>query len=83
MLGVAGNVRGLLERSMGKWSTELTAGGEVLGTVDIKRGIFQGDSLFVMVMIPLSMILKKDESNKGSNLAMRTGRSSTFSLWTI
>ena len=42
MLGVAGNVRGLLEGSMGKWRTELTAGGEVLGTVYIKRGIFQG-----------------------------------------
>ena len=27
MLGVAGNVRGLLEGSMGKWKTELTAGG--------------------------------------------------------
>ena len=57
MLRVAGNVRGLLEESMGKWRTELTTGGEVLGTVDIKRGIFQGDSLspllFVMVMIPL------------------------------
>ena len=66
MLVVAGNVRELLDgRSMGKWRTELTAGGEVLGTVDITRGIFQGDSLspllFVMVMIPLSMILNEDE----------------------
>jgi hypothetical protein len=72
MMGVAGNVRGLLERSMGSWKTELTAGGESLGTVDIKRGIFQGDSLspllFVMVMIPLSMILKRDESDKGIKL---------------
>ena len=72
MLGVAGNVRELLEGSMGKWRTELPAGGEVLGTVDIKRGIFQGDSLspplFVMVMIPLSMILNEDESNKGVEL---------------
>ena len=40
MMGVAGNVRGLLERSMGSWKTELTAGGEALGTVDIMRGIF-------------------------------------------
>ena len=57
---------------MGKWKTELTAGGGVLGTVDMKRGIFQGDSLspllFVMVMIPLSMILNRDESIKGVQL---------------
>ena len=40
----------------------LTSKQEVLGTVDIKRGIFQGDSLspllFVIVMIPLSLILR-------------------------
>ena len=37
--------------------------GEVLGEVDVKRGIFQGDSLspllFVLSMIPLSLILRK------------------------
>ena len=37
------------------------SGSDVLGTVDIKRGIFQGDSLspllFVMIMIPLSQQL--------------------------
>ena len=44
--------------------------GEVLGTVDIKRGIFQGDSLspllFVMIMIPLSKQLR--ESGYGYTL---------------
>ena len=58
--------------------TELTARGEVPGTVDIKRGIFQGDSLspllFVMVMIPLSMILNEDESNKGVELGNADGK---------
>ena len=48
---------------MTNWKTELTSGGETLGTVKIERGIFQGDSLspllFVMIMIPLSMILEK------------------------
>ena len=43
-LGVAGNVRWLLEGSMGKWRMEL-AGGEGLGTVDIKRGILRGGIL--------------------------------------
>ena len=39
-----------------------------MGTVHIKRGIFQGDSLspllFVMIMIPLSMILNSNVSPK-------------------
>ena len=64
MVGVAGNVSGLLRRSMANWKTELRANDEVLGEVDIKRGIFQGDSLspllFVIIMIPLSMILKDE-----------------------
>ena len=64
MVGVAENVRGLLTRSMTNWKTELRANDEVLGEVDIKRGIFQGDSLspllFVIIMIPLSMILKDE-----------------------
>ena len=37
--------------------------GEDLGEVDVKRGIFQGDSLspllFVLCMVPLSLILRK------------------------
>ena len=65
MMGVAENVRSLLGESMKEWKTELTADGKSLGVVDIKRGIFQGDSLspllFVMVMAPLSMILKEGE----------------------
>ena len=57
-LGVARKLKGLLKSSMEHWKTQLVGDMEVLGTVDIKRGIFQGDSLspllFVMVMIPLS-----------------------------
>ena len=41
----------------------LCAGNLELGEVDIKRGIFQGDSLsplvFVLALIPLSLILRK------------------------
>ena len=59
MMGVADNVRSLLEASMRNWKTELLADGKSLGVVNIKRGIFHGDSLspllFVMVMAPLSM----------------------------
>ena len=58
IFGVAGNLAGLLQNSMANWKTQLMGNGEVLGTVDIKRGIFQGDSPsqlpFVMIKIPLS-----------------------------
>ena len=47
---------------MRSWTVELTSGGEMPGEVKIKRGIFQGDTLspilFVLAMIPLSIVLK-------------------------
>ena len=70
MLGlvkVAGNVQRLLAGSMGDWKTVLTSNNEVLGEVDIRCGIFQGDSLspllFIIAMIPLSILLRRE--NKG------------------
>ena len=64
MTKVARNVEGLLRKSMGDWKTVLTSNGAELGEVDIRRGIFQGDSLspllFVLVMIPLSVLLKRE-----------------------
>ena len=60
---VAKNLTRLIQNSMKHWKVELTAGGEKLGEVNIKRGIFQGDSLcpllFVLALIPSSTILKK------------------------
>ena len=38
------------------------ANGQDLGEINMKRGIFQGDSLlslFVLSMVPLSVIIKK------------------------
>ena len=63
MFGIAENLRTFLQRSMQQWRLSLTANGEDLGEVNVKRGIFLGDSLlllmFVLSMVPLSLILKK------------------------
>ena len=63
MFGVAVNVRSFISESVKHWNTELNAGQSRLGNVKIKRGIFQGDSmsplLFVMTMIPLTLMLRK------------------------
>lgn len=63
MLKISGNIKDLLKNSMNEWESELTAGGQSLGRVKIRRGIFQGDSLspllFVISLIPLSFILRK------------------------
>ena len=52
----------LLVNSMEKWRVMLCAGNSELGEVDIKRGIFQGNSLsllvFVLVLIPSSILRK-------------------------
>ena len=45
LVGIAQNIKNLLANSMNGWKTELTSNGQSLGSVDIKRGIFQGDSL--------------------------------------
>ena len=48
---------------MRSWNTELTSCGASVGTVKVRRGIFQGDGLslliFVICMIPLSKVLRK------------------------
>ena len=62
MFGIAENVRKFVAGSMKRWKTKLISSGEYLGTVNIRRGIFQGDSLspllFVISMIPLTLILR-------------------------
>ena len=63
MFGVAENIKSLLVNSMGKWKVMLCSGDFELGEVEIKRGIFQRDSLsplvFVLALTPLSLILRK------------------------
>ena len=63
LFGVAENIKSLLGNSMEKWKVILCSGNSELGEVEIKRGIFQGDSLsplvFVLALIPLSLVLRK------------------------
>ena len=63
MSGIAENLRTFLQKSMQQWRLSLTTNGEDLGEVNVKREIFQGDSLsplmFALSMVPLSLILKK------------------------
>ena len=53
----------IISNSMANWKMVLTSGGTDLGQVDIRRGIFQGDSLspllFVSIMLPLTLVLRK------------------------
>ena len=59
---VADNIKNLLVYSIGKWRVMLCAGNSELGEADIKQGIFLGDFLsplvFVLALIPLSLILR-------------------------
>ena len=63
LFGVAVNIKSLLVNSMEKWKVILCSGNSDLGEVQIKRDIFQGDSLsplvFILALIPLSLILRK------------------------
>ena len=63
MFGIAESVRTFLGKSMEQWKLSLTSNGEDLGELDMNRGLFQGDSLspllFVLSMVPLSLILRK------------------------
>ena len=66
VFGVAGNTHQktpFIANSMSKWKLELTSNGVSLGNAEIRRGIFEGDSLspflFVIRMVPLSLILRK------------------------
>ena len=63
LFGVAENIKSLLVNNMEKWKVILSSGNSGLGVAEIKQGIFQGDSLsplvFVLALIPLSLILRK------------------------
>ena len=63
MPGLANNIIDLIKQSMKKSKTNLYVDEKLLGSVPIRRGIFQGDSfsplLFVIVLLPLTHILRE------------------------
>ena len=56
---------------MKQWKLSLRSNCEDLGEVDLKRAIFQGDSLpppvFLWKMLPLPLILRKVNASDESN----------------
>ena len=62
LVGTARNIVELLKRSMQSWRTVLLSEKNKLGKVNIRQGIFQGDSLppilFVVALIPVTIILR-------------------------
>ena len=60
---VAENIKISLVNSIEKWKVMLCSGNSELGKIEIKRGIFQGDSLsplvLVLALIPSSLILRR------------------------
>ena len=66
MFDIAKNVQDYLNKSMQSWKLELNAPAKTLRKVDIRRGIFQGDSLspllFVLCMVPLTWLLKRSKA---------------------
>ena len=65
-VGVSEKVKHFLSKSMKAWRVDLTCNNQSLGGVDIKRGMFQGGSisplLYLLCLIPLTVILRKSES---------------------
>ena len=71
IVGITDNIMSVFENSKETWRTKLIACNASLGEVDIRRGNFQGDSfsplLFVVVLIPLSIILYVTRGNRKLN----------------
>ena len=49
--GIANNVQDFLNNSIKSWKLELNVSGKTLGEVDIRKGIFQGDSLSPLLFV--------------------------------
>ena len=63
LVGAAKNIVNLLKETMKNWKTNLICSNAALGAKKITRDIFQGDSLssllFVVSLLPLTVVLRK------------------------
>ena len=75
-VGVAEDIKSLLVNGMEKRKVMLCSGNSELDEVEIRRGIFQGDSLsslvFALALIPLSLILFLKSIEDCAELAIRS-----------
>ena len=66
LVGAADNVINILEKSLLSWRVQLNAGDQVLRDGNIRRRIFQGDSLspllFVICLLLMFLILRKNKA---------------------
>ena len=66
LFGGAENIKSLLVNIMEKWKVMLSSGNSELGDVEIKRDIFQGDSLsplvIVSALISFSLMLRNTKA---------------------
>ena len=63
IFGIANNVQDFLNNRMKSRKVKINASGEKLGEVDIRKAIFQGDSLspllLVLCFVPLTWLLRR------------------------
>ena len=66
LVQVSDNILKIVKKSLADWQTKLTSCRESLVKVNIRKGIFQGDSLspllFVICIIPLTFVLHKPKA---------------------
>ena len=76
MVGAAKNMISMISSCFVNWKTVLTSGGAEIGQVFIRGGIFQGDSLspllFIVVMLPLTQVLRKIKAGYEMAKGMRS-----------
>ena len=67
VFGVVVKMKSFFNALMNHWNTELTAENQRLGNVKMKRGIFEGDCKFalliVFVMIPLTLASRQTKAS--------------------
>ena len=90
MFGIAEHLRTFFRKSMQQWRLLLTANSEDLGEVNMKRGLFQGDSLspsllFVLSMVSLYLILffSKPLFRQKEKLNLKTYSSTLLDIYRI